>query len=258
MKGLRQPDGSLQATEITATPNGMQAFEKDVIDATNQMEQQWLKAGAVTEQDKDGKTVSMGKLHTSGPEVDRVRNIANRLFPPYLDKSKFRVYVVENKDWNAFACANGMIVVYDSLLKDTNDDEMAIELGHELVHATHELSRKQIKSGMKWAPLGIGAALLGQKSGLGSQAAGAGIALGVGAVQNGYSRDFEDQADIVGLRYAYEGKFDVTQGPKLWDRFAKKYGDSDKVTNVLFGNHSRAVDRARNLTQQIAWNYATK
>ena len=42
-----------------------------------------------------------------------------------------------------------------------------------------------------------------------------GTLLGITAWQNGYGRDLEDQADRVGLRYAYEGGFDVRQMPML-------------------------------------------
>ena len=257
-KGTRQPDGVILATEFQVKPNGMQAFENDVKNATGEMEAKWVKAGHVVEQDKDGKEADMGTLHTSGPDVDRVRRIITRLIPPYLKASDFRVYVVENKDWNAFACANGMIVVYDSLLHATNDDEMAIVLGHELTHATHEHSRKNYSSSMKVGILGAiaGAALAG-KSGKAADLAALGGALTLSAVQNGYGREKEDQADRVGLRYAFEGGFDVRQGPKLWNRFAEKYGSQDAVSNFFFGDHSRAEVRARNLTREIALNYST-
>jgi hypothetical protein len=258
-KAVRQPDGSLLATELTARPNGTQTYEAEVKNATGEMEAKWVKAGHVVEQDKDGKDVDMGRLHTSGADVDRVRGIITRLIPPYLKASDFRVYVVENKDWNAFACANGMIVVYDSLLHDTNDDEMAIVLGHELVHATHEHTRKQIQSSrspLKMA-LGVAAGVAGGEAGRIAQGVALATAVTYSALQSGYSRDHEDQADRVGLRYAYEGGFDVKQGPKLWTRFAEKYGSQDAVTNYLFGDHSRAESRAKNLTREIAMNYPT-
>jgi Zn-dependent protease with chaperone function len=256
VKGVRQEDGVIIANQVEAKPNGSALFEGDAKAATNEMEAMWLKAGAVTEPDKDGKMVSMGKLHTSGADVDRVRGIVARLVPPYLKPSDFRVYTVENKDWNAFACANGMIVVYDSLLHATSDDEMAIVLGHELVHATHEHTRKQMKGGLKLSlpALAASAALSGKDSRT-AQALGAGAMVTFSAIQSGYSREAEDQADRVGLRYAYEGKFDVRKGPSLWNRFAEKYGSQDAVTNFFFGDHSRAEARAKNLTREIALNY---
>ena len=259
VKGTRQPDGSILASELQVKPNGTQAFENDVKNATAEMEAKWVKAGHIIEQDQNGKDVDQGKLHTSGPDVDRVRGIVGRLVPPYLKASDFRVYVAENKDWNAFACANGMIVVYDSLLNATNDDEMAIVLGHELTHATHEHSRKQYSSSMKVGLVGlvVGAALAGKDSSKAAQAAALGSQLTFSAIQNGYGRDKEDQADRVGLRYAYEGGFDVRQGPTLWNRFAEKYGSQDAVSNFFFGDHSRAETRAKNLTAEIALNYPT-
>jgi predicted Zn-dependent protease len=78
---------------------------------------------------------------------------------------------------------------------------------------------------------------------------------GAQAWSNGYGRDMEDQADRVGLRYAYEAGYDITKGPRLWQRFAKKYGEPGKVANFFFGNHSLSSARAVNLERQIALNY---
>ena len=60
------------------------------------------------------------------------------------------------------------------------------------------------------------------------------------AWQNGYGRSHEDQADRVGLRYAYEAGYDITRGPELWRRFARKYGqeNADHVLDMLFGNYT--------------------
>jgi len=78
------------------------------------------------------------------------------------------------------------------------------------------------------------------------------------ALVNGYGRDLEDQADRVGLRYAYEGGYDVRRGPPLWRRFAKKYGDKGSLANFFFGNHSLSSERAVNLEKEIALNYPEK
>jgi len=256
-KGTRLADGTLAATDIEVKPNGNALFESDVKQATAAMEAKWIAAGKVVETDSKGKEVSMGDLQTKGPDVDRVRRIVNRLIPPYLKQSDFRTYVVTNKDWNAFACANGMIVVYDALLRDADDDEMAIVLGHELVHATHEHSRKEFRSSM-FLQLAVIGALAGAGHGDPNKASAVvGLASGFAmtTISNGYSRDAEDQADRVGLRYAFEGDFNVRKGPTLWDRFAKKYGDQAGAVNFFFGNHSSAEARAKNLRREIALNY---
>ena len=65
----------------------------------------------------------------------------------------------------------------------------------------------------------------------------------------------EDQADRVGLRYAYEAGYDITKGPRLWNRFAKKYGEGNKVANFFFSDHSQSAARATKLEKEIAFNY---
>ena len=80
--------------------------------------------------------------------------------------------------------------------------------------------------------------------------------LGASALLTGYSREFEDQADRVGLRYVYEAGFDVKKGPALWQKFKDKYGESDKVSNFFSGDHSRPTERIRNIQKQITLHYA--
>jgi predicted Zn-dependent protease len=81
--------------------------------------------------------------------------------------------------------------------------------------------------------------------------------LGAAAFANGYSRDQEDQADRVGMRYAYEAGYDVSKGPALWKKFADKYGEGGKAQNILFGDHSRSTVRAAALEREIALNYSS-
>ncbi len=189
--------------------------------------------------------------------MNQLVKITSRIVPPYLKPEDFRVYVVENPEWNAMAAPNKSIFVFSGLLKDMDDDEIAIILGHELVHATHEHSRRLYKKQM-WIQLGMTGAQEATNSvvgGVSGEVLSTASALGASAMSNGYGREHEDQADRVGLRYAYEGGYDVTKGPALWAKFAKKYGDQDKVSNFFFGNHSVAADRERNLQKELEMNY---
>jgi predicted Zn-dependent protease len=72
---------------------------------------------------------------------------------------------------------------------------------------------------------------------------------------SGYSREFEDQADRVGLRYVYEAGFDVSKGPALWQKFKDKYGEEDKLSNFFVGDHSRPTERIKNIQRQLKLNY---
>ncbi len=256
-KGKRTADGVILAREIEAKPNGSALFESEVIAATDEAEQSYRRAGRFFETDAKGHMQNKGRLYESGPEVDRVRRVVDTLTPPYVEPGDFRVYVIDNKDWNAFAMGNRSIYVYTGLLHDTDDDELAIVLGHEMVHATHEHTRREVKRAM-WiqvAALGVSAAAT-QIDDENKQAVVQLVTLlGASIFTNGYGRDLEDQADRVGIRYAYEAGYDVTRGPQLWNRFAKKYGQSSAVVNFFFGDHSRAQVRAANLERELAFNY---
>ena len=186
-----------------------------------------------------------------------MRGIVDSLLPPYLRPEDVRVYVIENKEWNAFAMGNYSIYVFTGLLNDMDDDEVAIVLGHELVHASHEHTRRQFKKQM-WIQLAaLGVAASASQIDNDTQRAVVGLVSTFGAMawSNGYGRNLEDQADRVGLRYAYEAGYDITKGPRLWNRFAKRYGEQGKVANFFFSDHSQSSARAAKLEKEIAFNY---
>jgi Zn-dependent protease with chaperone function len=255
-KGTRLPDGTLLARQVEARPNGEAMFEAQVRAATDQMEARIRRAGHFSE-GEGRRARSVGRLIEDGPRVDRVRRIVDDLLPPYLEPDDVRVYVIENEEWNAFAMGNYSIYVFSGLLDDLGDDEVAIVLGHELVHATHEHSRRQAKKGMwiQLAALGALGATSTIDNGTSRAIAETAAGLAASAWSNGYGRDMEDQADRVGLRYAYEAGYDITKGPALWKRFAKKYGEGNATVNFFFGNHSLAAERAVHLEREIALNY---
>lgn len=250
VKGVRQPDGSFLASQLEAKQNGLAMFEQDALSSTTALENFWVTNGMMLTQGADGGWRNGGQLITDGPGVERVRNIMARLLPPYIRPDRVRVRLVENEDWNASAMANGAIWVHTSLLRDMSDDELAVILGHELAHFTYEHTRRQLKQQM-WVNLAAAAA----GSVTNNQTAQQYIALGFSAWRNGYSRDHEDQADRVGLRYAYEGGFDVEKGSRVWIRMLERHGESDKLTNLITGSHSRPSERYAHLQTEISLNY---
>jgi len=255
-KGVRRDDGTVLARRVEATPNGTAMFEAQVRAATDQEEARIRRAGHFSE-GEGRRTRSVGKLLEAGPRVDRVRRIVNHLLPEYLGPGDVRVYVIENDEWNAFAMGNYSIYAFSGLLDALDDDEVAIVLGHELIHATHEHSRRQAKKGM-WVQLAAAGALGATSTidGRGTRAlAETAAGLAASAWSNGYGREMEDQADRVGLRYTYEAGYDITKGPPLWRKFAKKYGEGSSALNFFFSDHSQADVRATNLEREIALNY---
>lgn len=262
VNGTRLGDGSVLARDIEAQPNRNTDIEGQMKQAFDQIEKQYLSLGRMKQVDDNGKVVEdLGPLLSTGPQVERVRGIMTKLVPSHVDPAKLRLYVVDNPEWNAMAAPNFSIYVFSGLLKDMDDDEVAIVLGHELAHASYEHSRRQYQRS-NWVQYGAGliTILAGEliESDLGKQAAQVGTVLSATAIASGYSRDHEDQADRVGLRYAFQAGYNVTKGPRLWKRFADKYGDQGKVKNFFFGDHSRASVRAELLRDEIRHNHYNK
>ena len=177
--------------------------------------------------------------------------------PPYLDESAIRVYVVDTEEWNAAAMGNGAVWVYTGLLDAMSDDELAVVIGHELAHVTHEHSRRSAKSDIWRQLLGVGVAAAAEAIENDTLRTAVQVAALVATVASlsKYSRGHEDQADRVGLRYMYEAGFDVSAGPRVWARFQKKYGDDNRVLNFFLGSHSRPADRIRNMEAELRLNY---
>jgi hypothetical protein len=257
VKGLRAPDGSVLAREIEARPNGDALFEGDLRKAFDEVEREYVRRGRVFEEDDEGRREDMGRLLRRGPYVERARQVFDALVPPYVDRDAYRVYVVDNKEWNAMAAPNGAIFVFTGLMDAVDDDELAVVLGHELAHATHEHSRKSFKKDL---PLLLGAMIVAGAAesvdnGVARTAVQVGAYLTYAALSSGYGREQEDQADRTGLRYAYEAGYDVARAPGLWHRFAEKYGNGNKVVNFFFSDHAQSTRRAASLQQELALNY---
>jgi len=253
VQGVRMPDGVILASRIEAKPNGISMFENGAIAAGNELEREWLQEGRMYTDE-----IIVGPIITYDERVMRVTRILERLLPPYLESGAARIHVVETEQWNAAAMANGAIWIYSGLIDDFTDDELAIVIGHELAHFTHEHSRRGMKSNsvtQALASLGAGALIGALGGGAASEIANMAALVGTTALMSGYSRELEDQADRVGVRYAYEAGYDPHAGLEVWNRFYERYGQNDQVSNFVLGTHSRPADRIDNIRAEILINY---
>lgn len=258
VQGARLTDGAVLASKIDARENGSAFLEREIRSASDEAESAWVNARMMFEEQEDGSRVNVGEIEERGPRVDRAQRVLDRLVPSYVDRSQVRVRVVENKEWNAAAMGNGALWVYSGLMESLDEEELAVVLGHELAHYTHEHSRRQAKRELIGQLFVLGAVAGAQAidNGRARTAATLGAVLTGVAFASHYSRDQEDQADRVGLRYVHEAGYAVEAAPQMWRKFQQKYGNGDPVTSFLFGSHSRPGDRVRNVEREIAINYS--
>jgi predicted Zn-dependent protease len=143
----------------------------------------------------------------SHPEVQRYvdqigRNILAASGPQLYE---YRFFVVEDPQVNAFAVPGGSIYLYTGLIEKVNaTDQLAAVIGHEIVHVKGKHMAR-----MAGPDLLSLAGLLGIfLGGSGGQALGAlGQALAL-TRQLAYSRQLEQEADILGTKYMAQAGYD--------------------------------------------------
>lgn len=170
-----------------------------------------------------------GVLNRNPAQVQRVRAVAGRLIPATrafradAPGWKWEVNVITSNDINAWCMPGGKIAVYTGIIDKLNlsDDELAAIIGHEIAHALREHGRERAsQQAAQNAVLGIGGALLG----IGD--IGTGLAQIVADVTYGLpnSREFEREADRMGVELAARAGYDPRAAVTLWQKMAQVGG----------------------------------
>jgi len=191
-----------------------------------------------------------------------VTRIGQQLIPSYqrelaeTDPAKipFRFFVVQNKEPNAFALANGVVVIHSGLFDVLeNEAQFAAIVGHEIAHAVqeHTWRQEQHQKGTRTA-LAIGAAFA---AAYGQYALRDTLTLVQAAMQNGYARNLENQADRLGIEYMVNAGYDPREAPRVWKMMATKLGDTP--TNFFWSNHDNHATRRSYLMNELKNNYST-
>lgn len=138
-------------------------------------------------------------------------------------KQNFTFFVIEDKSINAFAVPGGYVGVNTGLIQSANtESELASVLAHEITHVTQKhiprlvAQQKQLQGPATAALL---AALI-----LGGQAGAAAYTLTAATVvdqQLAFTRDFEREADRLGIRLLYKSGFDPNAMPAFFEELQK-------------------------------------
>ena len=190
-----------------------------------------------------------GLLNRDVNQLNRVRAVANRLIPAAgvfrADSLKWRweVNVIASKEVNAWCMPGGKIAVYTGLMDalQLTDAELAAVMGHEIAHALREHGReKASQQAAQNAVIGVGAALLGVGEGIASLASvAAQVTYGLPN-----SREFEREADHIGIELAARAGYDPNAAISLWQKMARVSGGSGPA---FLSTHPTAADRMTDL-----------
>ena len=150
------------------------------------------------------------------------------------------INIRENSIINAFADGS-QVIVTTGMMRFLEDDELALVIGHEMAHnSLGHLTRSrtnQIIGGFAGLLLDVAAAA----AGINTQAAGMRAGMQVG--QQAYSKDFELEADYLGVYFAARAGYDVTNAANLWRKMAQESQSQTDEAAIYSSTHPGSAER---------------
>jgi beta-barrel assembly-enhancing protease len=165
-------------------------------------------------------------------------------------KVPFTIKVIDSDEINAFALPGGFFYVNSGLILNADEEaELAGVMAHETAHVcAHHAAREMTR--LNYAQLGmIPLIFIGGWTGYGIYEA-ASLAVPITFMQ--FSRDFEAQADYLGIQYMYRAGYD----PQAFIAFFEKVQALEKrkpgAVAKVFSDHPQTPDRIIHSQEEIA------
>ena len=170
----------------------------------------------------------------------------------YLSDYKWEYKLVESKEANAWCMPGGKIVVYSGILPITKDDAgLATVLGHEVSHALANHGQQRMSAGLlqQLGGAGVAAATGGQKEETQQLAMTAyGLTTQFGGMLP-FSRNHENEADMIGLTLMAIAGYNPEQSVVFWSRMSANSGG--KAPPEFMSTHPSDATRIANLKALI-------
>ena len=161
-----------------------------------------------------------------------VGRIGERLvaaIPARLRHSQFRYtfQVVDRKDINAFALPGGPIFVNRGMLDAArNDGEVAGVIAHELSHVVLRHATAQATKGQKFQLGALAGQILGSLvGGRTGTVISQGSQIGIGTYFMKYSREYEREADLLGVQIMARAGYDPRDMASMFQTIARRGGN---------------------------------
>ncbi len=180
-----------------------------------------------------------------------VNRLAQNLVRNSDSKLPFTVKVLDVEEPNAFALPGGyMFVNAGTLLLADDESELAGVIAHEIghvaaCHAAREATRGTLAS-LAMIPVMI---MTGGLAGIGVNEA---ANLGVPAVFSKFGRNFEAQADYLGVQYAYKAGYDPVGMINFFEKLEALERKRPGFVSKLYGDHPQTPDRVEKSQHEIA------
>ncbi|MFV0605576.1 MAG: M48 family metalloprotease [Niabella sp.] len=175
----------------------------------------------------------------------------NKIFSKHQNedglKLNYKVYKVV--DINAFACADGSVRVFSSLMDMLTDDELLGVIGHEIGHVKNKDTRDAIRAAYKRAAISDAAASQSGVAGALSESQLGALANAI--LQSKYSRKQESEADDYSYTFMKKHKYDVMALATAFKKL-ESLGSGEKKSNMekMMSSHPDSGDRAKKVEEK--------
>jgi predicted Zn-dependent protease len=190
------------------------------------------------------------KFITDPVVVEYINRIGQNIVKNSDCKVPFTIKVIDSDEVNAMALPGGFFFVNSGLILNADEEaELAAVMAHETAHVcAHHTAREMTR--MSYAQLGtIPLIFIGGWTGYGIYEA-ASIAVPMTFLH--FSRDFESQADYLGVQYMYRAGYD----PQAFISFFEKVQALEKrkpgMVAKTFSDHPQTPDRILHSQEEIA------
>jgi metalloprotease len=159
----------------------------------------------------------------------------------------YKVYKVV--DINAFACADGSVRVFSSLMDIMTDDELLAVIGHEIGHVKNEDTKDAIKSAYMRAAVKDGAASQSGAARTLSESELGDFAEGFLGAK--HSRKQETDADSYSYEFMKKYKYNVVGAYRAFKKLALlSGGDTQTKSEKMMSSHPDSEARAAEVKQK--------
>jgi predicted Zn-dependent protease len=190
------------------------------------------------------------KFITDPVVVEYVNRVGQNIVKNSDCKVPFTIKVIDSDEINAMALPGGFFYVNSGLILNADEEaELAGVMAHETAHVcAHHAVREQTR--MNYAQVGmIPLIFIGGWTGYGIYEA---ASLAVPMTFLKFSREFESQADYLGVQYMYRAGYD----PQAFIAFFEKVQALEKrkpgMVAKAFSDHPQTPDRILHSQEEIA------
>ena len=161
----------------------------------------------------------------------------------------FTFKVIEDDSINAFALPGGFVFVNTGIILTADEEsELAGVLAHEIAHVTARHGTENATKGQIVNLATIPLIFMGGLAGFGLRQA-AGFAIPMQFMR--FSRKAEEEADYLGVQYAYRTGYDPTSAITFFEKVQARETAKPGTMSKLFSSHPPTKERIRKTTQNI-------